>query len=78
MHSVPSLGFNISVGLALVVGVLALSSGSSPLNAAIKAGVALLVFGTMIWILSVALMIAQPGSISAPPPPASNPDREDQ
>ncbi|OGO39685.1 MAG: hypothetical protein A2Z04_07355 [Chloroflexi bacterium RBG_16_57_9] len=67
MSAVPSLGFYISVGLAVIVGSLALMAGATPLNALVKAVAALLAFGTVSWALSMALIAAHLKGEPTPP-----------
>ncbi len=77
--TVPTIGFHISVGLAVIVGSLALFTGASPLNALIKAGVALLAFGTVSWLLSMALVIAHlKGMPASQPSPGDKISRQNE
>jgi|GEM_PF-4915360 len=82
MSAVPSLGFYVSVGLAVIVGSLALMAGATPLNALVKAVVALLAFGTVSWAASIALIAAQlksePTSPQLKREPAPEPGTEEQ
>lgn len=54
----PMLTFYLSVAVALGVGALALVTGNSPSGAVVKAGAALLTFGTLGWALNLILVIA--------------------
>lgn len=76
MSAVPALGFYISVGLAVIVGSLALMAGATPLNALVKAVVALLAFGTVSWALSMALVAAHLKGEPSPPKPRPEPESE--